>query len=447
MRIRHSIFSVALASLLAIGGVQLQPAFAKEASSAAIKLVKPEAVGFSSEGLKELDAALKDIVDKKQLSGMVTLLARHGEVVDYESTGYQDIESKTPMRLDSIVRIYSMTKPIVGAAMMMLYEEGKWRPEDPIAKYIPEFKDLKVFAGTDGSGKPILEAPHHAPTMGELMSHNAGFTYGVFGNSPVDKMYQAANPLGAPSLQAFIDKIAQLPLLYQPGEKWVYSVSVDIQGYLVQKLSGKTFPDFLRERIFEPLGMSDTGFFVPKEKLPRVATIYAWDQSKGALAPQPHDPAISEMPGLPSGGGGLYSTAADYFRFTQMILNGGESHGMRFLKPSTVAMMRTNRLNEQTLNSRSGIGFAPIAPGQGISPSQGFGYDFAVVTDPAALNVPVGKGTFWWWGVAGTWFWIDPANDVIFIGLIQRRGGVPGAASHADVSRALVYKALVDPSK
>jgi len=339
------------------------------------------------------------------------------------------------------VRIYSMTKPIAGAAMMMLYEEGKWLPTDPIAKHIPEFANLKVFTGMDANGQPILVAPNHPPTMGELMSHNAGFTYGLFGNSPVDKMYQADNPLDAPSLQAFIDKVATKPLLYQPGEKWVYSVSVDIQGYLVQKLSGKTFPDFLRDRLFTPLGMKDTGFLVPEAKLSRVSTIYAWDAATKALKGSPHDPEISKMPGLPSGGGGLYSTAADYFQFAQMMLNGGELNGKRYLKSSTVEMMRTNVLNDQTLNSKSGIG--PVH----LSPELGFGYDFAVMRDPVALKSPLGKGSYWWWGIAGTWFFNDPANDLLFIGMIQRRGGAPGAANHEDVAKAAVYKALVDPAK
>jgi CubicO group peptidase (beta-lactamase class C family) len=332
-----------------------------------------------------------------------------------------------------------MTKPITGAAMMMLYDDGKWHPRDLISKYIPEFADLNVFSGTDANGEPILVAPAHAPTMGELMSHNAGFTYGPFGNTPVDKMYQADNPLNAPSLQAFIDKVARLPLLYQPGEKWVYSVSVDIQGYLVQKLSGKPFPEFLQDRIFTPLGMKDTGFLVPEAKLPRVATIYAWNQAKGALAAQPRDPEISRMPGLPSGGGGLYSTAADYLRFAQMMLNGGELNGKRLIKRSSVDMMRTNVLNDQTLNSKSGIGPVHLQPGLG------FGYDFAVMSNPAALKSPLGKGSYWWWGIAGTWFWIDPTNDVVFIGMIQCRGGAPGAANHEDLSRTLTYKALVDP--
>lgn len=446
MRRRHLfLFPVlSLAFVVAVGGTQAVTLLAGRQSAALadkIVVAKPERAGFSSESLSELDGAMQGIVDRKHLAGIVTLLARHGQVVQHKAYGMQDVDSQTPMQLDTIVRIYSMTKPIAGAAMMMLYEEGKWQPSDPIAKHIPEFANLKVFTGLDADGKPSLAAPAHAPTMGELMSHNAGFTYGLFGTSPVDKMYQADNPLDAPSLQAFIDKVATKPLLYQPGEKWVYSVSVDIQGYLVQKLSGKTFPDFLRDRIFTPLGMKDTGFLVPESKLSRVATIYSWDRTTNALKAEPRDPGISRMPGLPSGGGGLYSTASDYLRFAQMMLNGGELNGKRLLKTSSVTMMRTNVLNEQTLNSKSGIG--PVH----LSPELGFGYDFAVMNDPAALKSPLGKGSYWWWGIAGTWFWIDPTNDLVFIGMIQRRGGAPGAANHEDLARAITYKALTDQKR
>ncbi|HEV8210421.1 MAG TPA: serine hydrolase domain-containing protein, partial [Vicinamibacterales bacterium] len=341
MRLHRLLTTLPLALILLAGGARVStaPAGRQAAVAAApaklsdgIALVRPESVGFSSESLKDLDTGMQGIVDAKHLAGIVTLVARHGKVVQHKAYGVQDVATQTPMQLDTIVRIYSMTKPIAGAAMMMLYEEGKWQPGDPIAKHIPEFANLKVFTGMDANGQPILVAPNHPPTMGELMSHNAGFTYGLFGNSPVDKMYQADNPLDAPSLQAFVDKVATKPLLYQPGEKWVYSVSVDIQGYLVQKLSGKTFPDFLRDRLFTPLGMKDTGFLVPEAKLSRVSTIYAWDAATKALKGSPHDPEISKMPGLPSGGGGLYSTAADYFQFAQMMLNGGELNGKRYLK-------------------------------------------------------------------------------------------------------------------
>lgn len=400
-----------------------------------LPLARPEAVGFVPGALDKMDAGMQDLVDKNHLAGIVTLVARHGKVVQHKAYGVQSLETGAPMKTDTIARIYSMTKPITGVAMMMLYEEGKWQPSDPIAKHIPEFKDLKVYAG-EKDGQPIFEPPAHPPTMGELMSHSAGFTYGAFGNTPVDKMYQSANPLGEPSLQAFITKMAALPLLYQPGTKWVYSVSVDVQGYLVEKLSGKTFPEFLRTRLFEPLGMVDTGFSVPASKVSRVATIYSWNRDKGALAPEPIDPGISKLPALPSGGGGLYGTAADYFRFAQMLLNGGELDGTRLLKKATVDMMRTNVLSDAVLNGDNGIGQARF------SPAQGFGYDFAVVIDPDGAKRQVGKGSYWWWGIAGTWFWIDPTNDIVFVGIIQRRSGPPGVASHEDISRRVIAEAL-----
>ena len=409
------------------------------ATAPALPTAAPESVGFSAGSLDKMDAGMQDIVDKQHLAGVVTLVARRGKVVQHKAYGFQDLEKKTPMRTDTIAKIYSMTKPVTGVAMMMLYEEGKWKPTDPIAKYIPEFANLKVYAG-EKDGQPILEDPVHPPTMGELMSHTAGFTYGLFGASPVDKMYQAANPLGQPNLKAFIDSMAKLPLLYQPGTRWVYSVSVDIQGYLVEKLSGKTFPEFLRTRLFEPLGMLDTAFYVPAEKLSRVASIYAYDKTKAGLAPAPGEVTVTSPPGLPSGGGGLYGTAADYFRFAQMLLNGGELDGKRVLKKTSVDMMRTNVLSEQVLNSKSGIG-----PAQ-FSPAQGFGYDFAVVLDPEGAKRQIGKGSYWWWGIAGTWFWIDPTNEVVFVGIIQRRGGAPGATNHEDVSRRVIAEALVNKS-
>jgi len=405
------------------------------ATLAPLPTATAESVGFAAGALDKMDAGMQELVDRKHLAGIVTLVARHGKVVQHKAYGVQSLETSAPMKLDTIARIYSMTKPITGVAMMMLFEEGKWKPSDPIAKHIPEFANLKVFAG-EKDGQSILEAPAHAPTMGELMSHTAGFTYGAFGNTPVDKLYQAARPLDAPSLQEFINRLANLPLLYQPGTKWVYSVSVDIQGYVVEKLSGKTFPEFLRTRLFEPLDMVDTGFSVPAEKASRVATVYSWNRDKNALAPEPIDPGMSQTPGLPSGGGGLYGTAADYFRFAQMLLNGGELNGRRLLTKATVDMMRANVLSDAVLNGENGIGQARF------SPAQGFGYDFAVVLDPAAAKRQVGTGSYWWWGIAGTWFWIDPTNDIVAVGIIQRRGGVPGAANHEDISRRVIAEAL-----
>lgn len=398
---------------------------------------KPESLGFSSERLERLHAVMQREVDQKELAGVVTLLARHGKVVEERTYGDKDIASGAPMTADTIFRIYSMTKPITGVAMMILYEEGKWRPADPISKYIPEFAHLKVFKGFDQNGKMILEDPVHPPTMRELMTHTAGFTYGIFGGTPVDKMYMDAQVLQSKSLQDMIDKLAKTPLLYQPGSRWVYSVSMDIQGYIVEKLSGESLPDFMQHHIFGPLKMSDTGFYVPKEKWSRFATLYKSDDS-GALVAAAPDSSYAAMPGLPSGGGGLVSTAQDYMRFAQMLLNRGELDGVRILSPGSVALMTSNHLAPQLMTGEFSIGYEVIRPGMG------YGYDCAVFTDPHEADEIVGKGTFYWLGAADTWFWVDPTNDLVFIGMTQRMFG-PGQPDMNQLSRPVVYQALVAP--
>jgi CubicO group peptidase (beta-lactamase class C family) len=413
---------------------------AAQARDVNVPQAKPETVGFSSERLKRLDAGMKAIVDNKQLAGVSTIVTRHGQIVQQMVYGKADLASDTPLAKDTIVRIYSMTKPITGVAMMILYEEGKWKPSDPISRYIPEFKDLKVFKSVDAEGKPVAELPGHAPTMGELMSHTAGFTYGLFGSSPVDKMYSQANLLGAGSLKEFIDKLAPLPLAYEPGQGWVYSVSVDIQGYLVEKLSGQPFADFLRERIFEPLGMNDTAFFVPENKLSRLATVY--QLTPQGLAPMPRDPNVSKAPGFPSGGGGLYSTGGDYLRFAQMLANKGELNGARVLAPSSVALMTSNHVPDAVKAAgKFGIGAYRQQPGFG------FGFDVAIYEEPTRMGTSVGAGTYLWDGIAGTWFWVDPVNDIVFVGIIQRWAGPSPGPNIEDLSRALTMQALVDPTK
>jgi CubicO group peptidase (beta-lactamase class C family) len=406
--------------------------------------VRPESEGFSSEGLQRLHALLNKEVDDKQLAGAVTVMARHGKIVDFETYGKKDLASGAPMTKDTIFRIYSMTKPVTGVAMMILYEQGKWSPSDPIAKYIPEFAHLKVFKGMDASGQPILEDPVHAPTMAELMSHTAGFTYGIFGTTAVDKMYRDASVLGSDNLQQMIDKLAKIPLLYQPGSKWVYSVSVDIQGYIIEKLSGKTLGQFMQENIFAPLDMRDTSFHVAAEKRSRFATLYSFSPSKNELTPTNGGNVALDYqnePTMPSGGGGLTGTIRDYLRFCQMLLNGGELDGHRILSPLSVALMRTNRLSPAITNAEAyGIGFAHISPGFG------FGFDFAVFTDPGLIGTTAGKGTYTWEGAAGTWFWIDPTNDVVFVGMIQRLIGL-GSPDMGTLTRQLAYQALVHPEK
>lgn len=398
----------------------------------------PESVGFSAERLTKLNLAIEDLVNRGMLSGAVTVLARHSEIINIGVHGYQDIEDRVSMNTNTIFRLYSMTKPITGVAMMILYEEGKWHPDDPLSKYIPEFDGLKVYAGLDEDGNMLLEEPRHSPTVGELMSHTAGFTYGLFDNSPVDLLYTQNNPRDATDLQGLIDIIAGFPLKYQPGEKWEYSFSVDIQGYLIEKLSGESLPDFMQKRIFDPLGMTDTGFSVPKSELVRLATVYHFDQEDLKLKPDPRDPDITRVPGLPSGGSGLYSTAQDYFRFAQMLANGGEYGGVRILSPSTVRLMRSNRLPDRLMTGEFGIGYQIMRPGFG------FGFDVAVFTDPIKTGSTIGKGSFLWDGAAGTWFWVDPANGVVFIGMIQRRMRGGGMPNIQQLSRTLIYQALVN---
>jgi CubicO group peptidase (beta-lactamase class C family) len=420
-----------------------KPASKQKPANIDLTVVKPETVGFSSERLERLHALMQEAVDKKYQAGMVTILARHGKVVDYRAYGERDMASHAPMTKDTIFRDYSMTKPVTAVAMMILYEEGKWLPSDPISKFVPEFKDLKVMKGLNGDGKMILADPDHAPTMRELMTHTAGFTYGFFGDTPVDVMYREQKVLQSANLHEMVEKLSKIPLVYQPGTQWRYSVSMDIQGYIVEQLSGQSLPDFMRQHIYEPLGMRDAGFFVPEDKRSRFMTLYRTGTNNELVAdanagPNPRD--YDHLPTLPSGGGGMVSTAEDYYRFASMLAQSGELNGARVLAPSSVKLMSSNHLPPSLLTGEFGIGAQTMRPGFG------YGYNCAVVFDPPMANLPEGKGTFFWDGAAGTWFWIDPTNDIVFVGMIQRMGG-NGGMNLQYLSRSVIYGALVDPAK
>jgi CubicO group peptidase (beta-lactamase class C family) len=438
MRIARAARLQAVALLALLAGVPCMGQTVPD-RALAMTVVKPESVGFSSERLERLHKLIQDEVDKKQLAGAVTILARHGKVVDYRTYGERDLASGAPMTKDVIFRDYSMTKPVTGVAMMILYEEGKWLPSDSIAKYIPEFEHLKVFNGVGADGKMILVDPDHPPSMKELMTHSAGFSYGS-GHSPVDERYKEQKPLQGPNLQEMINRLATIPLNYQPGKGWTYSMSMDIEGYIVEKLSGQTLPGFMRDHIFVPLEMKDAGFFVPEEKQKRFATNYREEQ--GQLVPVGGNSGLNYTapPTLPSGGGGLVSTAEDYYRFAQMLGNGGELGDQRVLAPATVKLMTSNHLPANLLTGEFGIGQHVMRPGFG------YGFNCAVVYDPAEAAMPDGKGTFFWDGAAGTWFWVDPTNDIVFVGMIQR---MLSPDNHALLyrSHATVYQALADPSK
>lgn len=412
------------------------------ASINTITLTKPEAVGLSSERLEHLHALIQSEIDGKQLAGAVTILARHGKIVEYRTYGEKDVAHNTPMSKDTIFRAYSMSKPVTGVAMMILYEQGKWLPTDPISRFLPEFANLKVFKGVDAEGKMILVDPDHPPTMQELMTHSAGFSYGS-GHSVVDALYHSQGVMQSHDLQEMVKKLSTIPLNYQPGKGWTYSVSMDIQGAIVEKLSGQTLPQFMQEHIFKPLDMKDTGFFVPQEKRSRFATNYR-ATPEGQLAPTatageaPADYATE--PTMPSGGGGLVTTAEDYYRFAQMLANKGELDGKRILAPATVAVMTSNHLPANLLTGEFGIGQHIMRPGFG------YGFNCAVVFDPAAAIMPDGKGTFFWDGAAGTWFWVDPTNDVVFVSMIQRMGGHDNHSLEYR-SHSTVYQALVEPAR
>ena len=420
------------------------PLHAAPRSNPAVTLATaaPESVGFSAQRLKRLDGAMQALVDQGHLPGVTTMVVRHGKVVAYEVHGKKGFDGP-PMTKDTIFRIYSQTKPITGVAMMMLYEEGKWRLDDPVSKYIPEFAKLQVYKGQNADGTFITEPAARPPTMRELMSHSGGFAYGLIPDNPVDKAYVSTGVLSSKTGQEFIDKVAALPLVGQPGAQWKYSASVDIQGFIIEKLSGMSLADFMRTRIFEPLKMVDTGFYLPADKSDRLASLYLWGPKENKLVPAAGFMVldISKPPPVASGGGGLVSTSADYARFAQMILNGGELDGARLLSPSTIAMMGSNHLNDEIMTGKDGS----FTNARG----QGFGLDFMVITDPAKAGEPVGEGTISWGGAAGTWFWIDPKNDLFFLGMIHilNKDGDPALRNLDDVSQQLVYSALVDPSK
>jgi CubicO group peptidase (beta-lactamase class C family) len=418
---------------------------APAAKAKPVATVAPESVGFDTARLKKLDAAMAKVVADGRVAGMTTLLVRHGKVVEFNTYGKASLATGAPMDRDAIVRIYSMSKPLTGVAMMILFEEGKWKLDDPVTKFIPEFKDLKVMTGVDDKGNIITVPANRAPTMRELMSHTAGFGYGLGDKHPVDKLFRERRVLGSSSLQELVTRTADIPLIFQPGTNWSYSVAVDLQGYIVEKISGQKFGDFLAERVFKPLKMDDTAFYTGPEKASRLAALYATDPRTMKMAPADNlfggsPPDYTKPPAMQSGGGGLVSTTADYGRFAQMILNKGELDGVRILSPAAVELMGTNVIPDNVLITNNGTGTLRF------NPSVGFGLDFMVVMDPRKAGTLGGKGEMSWGGAAGTWFWIDPTNDLYFVGMIQRLGG-SGGEDLGGQARTLTYQALTNPEK
>jgi CubicO group peptidase (beta-lactamase class C family) len=433
-RWRSLFFVVATVVALGVGISTFQsgPLAAGAELARDLEVINPAEVGISAERLERLDAGMQAMVDDGKLAGISTMLARHGKVVYTDTVGKLDVSKSDPVALDSIFRIYSMTKPIVGVAMMMLHEEGKYQLNDPVSKYIPGFADLQVYTGegADGSMQTEPLARGRRITMRDLMKHTAGLGYVLNPRHPVTKAFQENQVLNpAASLQTMIDKIVKVPLIAQPQTMWAYSSGVDVQGYLVEELSGQPLAEFLQERIFEPLGMLDTAFFVPPAKTDRVAAIHAPSRDGGLTPTYEGRGALrTEDPAGPSGGGGLYGTAPDYIRFAQMLLNEGELNGVRLLSPRSIEMMSANHLTdvEQATYRR---------------PGQGWGLNFSVVTDGAASGESWSTGSYYWVGIAGTWFWVDPEEDLAFVGMIQANG--PAINEVQQLSRSLVYQAVI----
>ncbi|HBX38739.1 MAG TPA: serine hydrolase [Pseudohongiella sp.] len=413
--------------------IAITTSFITQAFAQDLEHATPESAGLSEQGIEDLAAGMRKAVDEGNLAGIVSTLIRDGKIVHMDAYGYQDIQDQVPMTEETIFRIFSMTKPITGVALMMLHEEGKFSLEDPVSQYIPELAGLRVAAADGPDGVPETEPADHEMTIRELMSHTGGLTYGLFSRSQVDSMYQAVNILDANgTLKDMIDKLAEIPLRQQPGSLWHYSVSVDVQGYLVEVLSGQNFAEFLQQRLFDPLNMDDTGFAVPDSDRERFATMY--QSGQGGLT-QPQDAVggdYREPVTFYGGGGGLVSTIGDFMKFTQMLANGGELNGVRVLSPESVALMRSNQLPE-------GMEEIPGYPGNQ------FGLDFAVVVDPSRNN-GMSEGSYWWWGIGGTWFWIDPVENLTFIGMIQNRNLMYARQLQA-ISKELVYSAITESNR
>lgn len=400
-----------LALVCVAAGLQAQP----------LPLSSPEKEGFSKERLARLHATLERSAKSNKPPGAVSMIVRNGRIVDWQVFGLRDIEAKLPMEKDTICRVYSMTKPITSVAVMMLVEEGKVSLSDRVDSHIPEFKAIKVFKGGTVE-RPELAAPERPMTIKHLLTHTSGLTYG-WGNDNVSEIYRKAKVFEVGSLKEFIDRTAKLPLIASPGEKYEYSIAIDVLGYLVETVSGMPFDRFVQERILDPLKMRDTHFVLPAEKRARLAKIYGLREGKLTVMDG------LEAKGVPFGGMGLFSTIGDYARFAQMLANSGELDGARLLSRKTVDLMMMNHLT----------GLA--RPTTGGDDSDGFGLGGAVRIDPAKAGRPGSLGLFGWDGAASTRFRVDRKEKMVFLLFTQ---WMPFDTQTLNLVETLVYQALVD---
>ena len=407
--------------------------------SSSLITAKPEAVGLSSARLARIQQHLDErYIRPGLIPCALTLVHRRGETVHVSVQGQADRERGRPLQDDALFRIYSMTKPLTSMAFMMLVEEGRVALDDPVSRFIPGWADLGVYAG-EADGAFQSQPPARPMLMVDLLRHTSGLTYGFQQRTSIDAVYRAKD-IGAPggknTLDGMIADLAQLPLEFSPGEAWNYSVSTDVVGYLVGRISGQPFERFVQERILDPLGMTDTAFHVAPGQEGRLPACYSADP-KGELALQ-DDPATSSYlkpPGFISGGGGLVSTAADYLTFCRMLIGGGAVDDQRLVSPKTLKLMTANHLpGGRDLSSMSRSLFSE-ATNEGV----GFGLGFAVTIDPVRTLLPGSVGDFYWGGAAGTYFWVDPAEELIVVFMTQRLG--TPQSLRRDL-RTLVYSAF-----
>jgi CubicO group peptidase (beta-lactamase class C family) len=384
-----------------------------------MSLEAPETAGLASSRLQYLDRYIQTrYVDKGHLPCAMTLIERRGQTVHFSAQGQMDLERGRPLQQDTLFRIYSMTKPITSVALMMLVEEGLIALDDPVHRYIPQWRNLGVYEA--GFLETFRTRPTKAPMrIVDLLRHTSGLTYGLQQRTNVDAAYRKfgfGDPAGAGTLEAMIEGLAKIPLEASPGDVWNYSVSTDVLGYLVGKISGVPFEDFLRQRIFAPLGMVDTDFFVPAAKASRLAACYTLTpDGRLRLQDDPQTSNYLRVPTFVSGGGGLVSTAADYLRFCRMLLNGGMLDGTRLLSPKTLELMTANHLPGGKELPDLSVSLFSEASYAGM----GFGLGFAVTIDPARTLIPGSLGDFSWGGMASTYFWIDPREQLIVIFMTQ----------------------------
>jgi CubicO group peptidase (beta-lactamase class C family) len=385
----------------------------------------PEDIGLSTAGLTRLGGVMRGEVERGRVPGAVALIARRGQLAYFETFGKRDPASAEPMQRDALFRIYSMTKPIVSVAIMMLWEEGRFLLSDPIGKYLPELGSLKV-AVVRGTEIDLVEAERPI-TIQDLLRHTSGLTYEFRGNGPVHKLYMAARIYSRDQSSADqVATLAKLPLLNQPGTQWEYSRSTDVLGRLIEVLSGLSLGEYLQQHVLKPLGMVDTAFHVPSASLGRLAEGFAKDPDTG-LSVQLLN--VKDAPRFESGGGGLVATTADYARFLQMLLNRGKLDGVRYLSRKTIELMTADHLGPIT--------GAPDL----LLPGYGFGLGFAVRLQPGISHVPGSVGQYFWGGLAGTTFWVDPAEELFAIMMIQ----APGQRDYfRTLFRDLVYAAFDD---